>query len=95
MSIGITIKNILLGIESGCVFDSHYIVNQLVRNYSDEYLRFMSQYKDGARPTLTGHQMIGHAIKRFNGNIVERLPYESWSETIHGTYRPCALWQRK
>ena len=95
MSINSAIENVLLGIETGHVFDSHYVINELIENHSDEYIRFMSQYKDSEQPTLTGHQMIGHEIKRFDGNIVERMDYQSWSKNIHGTHGGCALWKKK
>jgi len=95
MSINSAIKNVLLGIETGRVFDSHYVIKELIENYSDEYIRFMSQYKDSEQITLTGHQMIGHEIKRFDGNIIERMDYQSWSKNIHGKPGGCALWKKR
>jgi hypothetical protein len=95
MSINSAIENVLLGVESGYVFDSHYVINELIINHSDEYLTFMSQFKDSKQPTLTGHQMIGHEIKKCDGNIVERMDCQSWSKNIHGKHGGCALWKKK
>ena len=90
-----SIEEIVAEIPVGFMFDSHYVINELIINYSDEYLRFMSQYKDSKQPTLTGHQMIGHEIKKYDGNIVERMDCQSWSKNIHGKHGGCALWKKR
>lgn len=89
------VRSILEPIPKDFVFDSHFVIKQLIMNHSDEYLRFAAQYCDGKAPTLTTHQQIGQVIKGFDASLVERLPYQSWSMTIHCTPGECALWRRK
>jgi hypothetical protein len=92
MDIRTAIKEILNKIESGHVFDSHYVVNELIEKHTDEYLRFAAQYAEGGEPTLKTHQEIGRIIKGFVDVLVKRFDYESWSLTVHHTPGSCALW---
>ena len=94
MSISEAIKNIVNEIETGHMFDSHFVIQQLLKKNSDEYIKFTSEYADSDAPTLTSHQMIGHKIKEFNGQLVERQDFDSWSENIHGKGGKCAAWKR-
>ncbi len=88
------IEEILRNINPGCYFDSHYVVQRLITDNSDEYLRFAAQYAHSNEPTLTCHQQIGHQIARFEGSLVERQNAQSWSMNIHGKASTCALWTR-
>jgi hypothetical protein len=88
------LREILEGIQPGFVFDSHFVINQLIKNYSDEYINFVANFAGGEQPTLTAHQRIGHEILRFDGDLVNRQSGDSWSETIHGRGGSCALWRR-
>lgn len=88
------IEAILTSIEVGCFFDSHYVTNRMIREYSDEYIKFTSKYADSNKPTLTAHQMIGHQIAKFEGILVERQKGQSWSANIHENGSTCALWKR-
>jgi len=87
------VKRIIEPIRNNFVFDSHYVIDQLIKYYSDEYIVFVSQYSNSQRPTLTAHQQIGQVINSCN-DLVRRLDYQSWSETIHCNGGECALWQR-
>lgn len=94
MSISEAIENVVNRIETGHRFDSHFVVQQLIKKHSDEYIKFTSKYADSDEPTLTSHQMIGHEIKKLNGQLVERQNFESWSENIHGKGGKCAAWKK-
>jgi hypothetical protein len=87
------IRRIIEPIRRDFVFDSHYVINQLIKYYSDEYIIFVSQYSNSQLPTFTAHQQIGQVINSCNA-LVRRLDYQSWSETIHCNGGECALWQR-
>ena len=86
------VEEILNGVETGRVFDSHFVVNELIEKHSDQYIRLAAQYATGGEPTLSTHQEIGRIIKGFVGILVKRLDNESWSLTIHHTPGKCALW---
>ncbi len=91
------VRNIINSIPSGMIFDSHFVINQLIRNYSDEYLTFASGYANSPnmdRLTYRVHQQIGHVINSFKGDLIQRQPNDSWSENIHGNVNEVALWQK-
>jgi hypothetical protein len=87
------VRQIIEPIESGYTFDSHYVIDQLIKNYSDEYIVFVSQYSNSQEPTFTAHQQIGQVINTCT-DLIHRLDYQSWSENIHGNSSECAMWQR-
>ena len=55
------IETILQDIEVGCFFDSHFVVDRIIRDFSDDYLR-IAQNTDPSTETLTlrVHQQIGN-----------------------------------
>ena len=87
------VRRIIEPIRSDFIFDSHYVIDELIKNYSDEYIVFVSQYSNSQQPTLTAHQQIGQVINSCT-DLIQRLDYQSWSETIHCSGGECALWQR-
>lgn len=89
-----TIEKILMGIEIGCFFDSHYVTETLISNFSDEYLKIAQGLSPTNNLTLRLHQKIGNLISSFEGKIVERQPMQSWSLNIHSNASSCALWKR-
>lgn len=88
------IEEILLGIETGCFFDSHYVTECLRRDFSDEYLDVGRHIDSTNNLTLRTHQQIGHQIAKFEGKLVERQQVQSHSFNIHGNGSTCALWRR-
>ena len=94
MSISEAIETIVRDIKAGHLFDSHFIIQQLIKKHSDDYIRLTSPYAEGEGPTLAAHQEIGREIKKFNGQLVERLDFDSWSENIHGKNSQCAAWKK-
>ena len=88
------IEKILMGIETGCFFDSHHVTECMRRDFSDEYLAVAQQIDSTNNLTLRAHQQIGHQIAKFEGKLVERQPSQSWSLNIHGNANSCALWKR-
>lgn len=94
MSISEAIESVVSEIEPGYIFDSHFVIKQLIKRDSDSYLRFCCQYADSNEVTLTAHQQIGQEIKKFDNNLVKRQGFESWSENIHSKASKCAAWKR-
>ena len=88
------IMEILSKIPAGCVFDSHYVISQLIKNYSDVYLEYSCSIS-GPNKTSTVHGHIGQEIAKFESDSelqIRRLDYISWSENIHGKPSKCAAW---
>jgi hypothetical protein len=89
------IEKILEDVQVGCFFDSHYVVNRMIKKFSDDYLRISLKINHETNNlTLRVHQQIGHLIAAFEGKLVERQTDQSWSLNIHGNYSTCALWKR-
>ncbi len=87
------IRQIIETIPQGAFFDSHFVIDRMIKDCSDDYLNFCGQFK-GSNITLTAHQQIGHQIAKFEGQLVRRQQSQSWSTNIHGNGSPCALWTR-
>jgi len=85
-----TIKAIIEGIPVGLIFDTHMIIDNLLKDYSDIYLK--SFVGDS---TLTYHGKIGQIIDKLTEtNLIEKAG-ESWSKNIHGNYSKCTCWKKK
>jgi len=89
------IETILQDIESGIFFDSHYVIDRMIRDFSDDYLGIAQRIDpETIKLTLRVHQQIGNMILKFNGALVERQDAQSLSMNIHGNESSCALWKR-
>lgn len=89
------IRDIILEIPSGKIFDTHFIINQLIKKSSDTYLAYTSSINANER-TLPSHGNIGQEVSKIAvaGNLIRQLEHESWSENIHGNTSECACWLR-
>ena len=96
MDIQEAIEIVLGTVPEGHVFDTHYVVDELLakEEYSDAYLVFAAKYADSNRPTLTAHQQLGHLVNRFKGGLIERMNDDSWSMNFHRRASKCASWRR-
>ena len=88
------IREILRTIPSNHIFDTHFVINFLIKEYSDEYLQFAARYANSNQITLTTHGQIGQIISSFQGDLVEQLDPPAWSENIHWKASPCACWRK-
>lgn len=85
------VKQIIKGIKSGCVFDSHFVISEIIRLKSDEYIHFASPKEK----TRHMHHRIAGMISGLPPALVARLDEKSWSNNIHGKANECTLWKRK
>ena len=86
------IEQILNEIPRGKLFDSHLVVNLLIKNHSDDYLNFANSMKSSDSITLAVHGQIGKLVNTFDNDIIQRQEHESWSENIHGKPSKCTCW---
>ncbi len=91
-SMNTAVKAVLEAIPSNVMFDTHFVLGQLLRNHSDQYLRHCAEFTQIEGCTLAAHQGIGRIIKTFDGGIVQRQDVDAFSENIHGNASTCALW---
>ncbi|MCW5212575.1 hypothetical protein VU04_06660 [Desulfobulbus sp. TB] len=92
------VEKIIRGVNKGHVFDSHYVIDTIIRNYSDDYLIFAAKNPASAKCTEYLHGNIAKLIASFEGkdeeSCVQKLPYRSLSYNIRGNVSSCALWKR-
>lgn len=88
------ISQILNGIPRGKIFDSHYVISQLIKLHSDVYLTFASGITARSDKTLAVHGQIGKEIAKFEPSMISRLDNKSWSENIHGNSSDCTAWEK-
>ena len=73
------IEEVISQLQTGWVFDAHFVINQLIKNHSDVYIHF-------AGPDQTTAQMHGH-ISQIIDNLpnTKQLGDNSCSENIHAS----------
>ncbi|HET9178773.1 MAG TPA: hypothetical protein VFQ24_10505 [Terriglobia bacterium] len=88
------IRQIVDEVPQGCIFDSHFVINQLIKRCSDQYLAFASKFAGGKRATLAAHGQIGMEINKLDGTVIEKIG-DAWSETIHTAPGRCTCWRKR
>lgn len=95
MPIATAIQELIEGVKKNHIFDSHYIIRNLLKQYSDEYLNFASSIATSSSKTLTIHGNLGQEIAKFESTLIERMDLPSWSDNIHEGASPCTCWKKK
>ena len=89
MGINRAIASILRDIPAGKIFDSHFVISQLIRHNSDAYFDYI-RHTPG--DTASVHGLLSQEIATFEPNFVFRHG-PAWSENIHGTASECMSWE--
>ena len=88
------IRSIVNEVPKGYIFDSHFVINELIKRFSDEYLSFVSNYATkNPKITLIIHGQIGKEINKLDGTVLRKIG-DAWSENIHKTPSKCTCWER-
>jgi hypothetical protein len=82
---------IVEGIPSGHYFDSHYVIDQLRKLYSDRYMAYMRSLPNADE--FQAHGLLAQRITLMSG-IAQKVDGLSFSMNINGEGSPCALWRR-
>ncbi len=88
------IEKIINDVPKGCIFDSHFVISELIKNYSNEYLSFASKFADSDQITLSAHGQIGKEINKLDGVLLEKIG-PSWSGNIHRNPSECTCWKKR
>ena len=88
------VEQILQGIESQRFFDTHYIIDRIIRDYHDDYLIYGAKHAANEEPTSSFHRQIVQEIAKFKGTLVEHCEGKSCSIAFHGKSSVCGLWKR-
>lgn len=88
------VEQIIRGIDKGKTFDSHFVIDTIIREHSDDYLTFVANHLASSKVTEYAHSEIAKIIASFIGSLVQNLPYKSISYNIRGKASSCALWEK-
>lgn len=88
------IRTIVNKVPRRCVFDSHFVMNELIKGFSDKYLSFAGRFADGNKqPTLPAHGQIGQQINKLAPKVIKKIG-PAWSENIHKKPSRCTCWRK-
>ncbi len=88
------IESIISEIRNGAMFDSHFVIDKIIRDQSDAYLRFAAKHLSSSGETEYAHSQLAKLISSFEGILVEQQPDKAYSYNIRGKASECALWRR-
>ena len=88
------IMEIILPINKGVMFDSHFIIDKVIREHSDDYIRFVSSNLAESKVTEYAHSQLAKVIGIFENRLVAQQVAKSLSYNIRGNDSECALWLR-
>ena len=94
MTINVAIEELIKAVPKDCIFDTHHIINNLIKKYSDAYLAYAASFKSSYKVTLTLHGNIGKEIAKLEPALIERMPLKSYSDNVHGESSVCACWRK-
>jgi len=83
---------IIQNIKKGVVFDSHYIINTLIIENTDTYLKFAAEHKAESKFTEHIHSEIAKLIS--SSKDIKDSGKNSLSYNIHGKASECRLWEK-
>ena len=93
--IGKAIKEELAKISGAVRFDSHYIIKQLLKHHTDEYLSYAASIGVDNKPksAATIHGLLAQEIGKCT-ELVRDTGMDISSENIHGSLSTNRLWQK-
>jgi hypothetical protein len=89
------IAAIIEDIPQGVAFDAHYVIDTLIHDHSDDYLRFASTITAQTHFTPFMHSEIAKRIDRLDGTVLVRQPHKSYSYNIRWNASECTLWIKR
>jgi hypothetical protein len=87
------IRQLVSRVKKGYFFDSHYIIDTLIRDHSDIYMQFVAQHVVRSKVTEHIHGAIAKLIGK-NTGLVRRVTDKSFSYNIRGKASSCVLWEK-
>ena len=82
----LAIRDIVLNVPCGCIFDSHFVITALGKQQSEEWHRFCARF----HRIKEAHSQLSRQIRKCG---VQRIGF-SWSNTIRDKPGKCACWKR-
>ena len=88
------VEQIIRRVDKGNAFDSHFVIDTIIREHSDEYLTFVAKHLASSKVTEYAHSELAKIIASFRGRLVQDLHCKSTSYNIRGKASSCSLWER-
>ena len=86
------ILEIVTGVPSGCIFDSHFVIAALWEQPSDECLRYCVSFLQAKRANSELAKQIGRCT--VDGRCIVEQVGKAWSNTIRHKPGECTCWRR-
>ena len=86
------ILEIVTGVPSGCIFDSHFVIAALWEQPSDECLRYCVSFLQTKRANSELAKQIGRCT--VDGRCIVEPVGKAWSNTIRHKPGECTCWRR-
>ncbi len=86
------LTTIVNAIPSDRYFDSHYVIETLIRNHGDTYFHFLRASNQNT--TALVHRDISALIQQFVPHLVTDTMSKSHSYNIREHATPCRLWKK-
>jgi hypothetical protein len=84
------IESIIERIPHGMIFDTHTIIEYLLQNDSDVYLKNYN-----GKTTELYHADIGKTVSEIAANGLIKRIGDSWSLNIHKGFSECSCWKKE
>lgn len=88
------IENIIQEVPKDYIFDSHFVINQIIKTNSDAYNRFTAKFDNPTKVTLPSHGHIGQLINSFTEVGIIKMVGKGWSENIHQNASECHCYRK-
>lgn len=96
MSLRNAILTIIDSIPSGEYFDSHYVIQNLIKNHSEEYLTFCKHFWNTKIMTNIAHAQLGTQIMSVcKGLNMKKIDSKVISSYVHKSRNNCAIFLKK
>ncbi len=93
MSIENAIRSIIKDVDKNHVFDTHFVIRQLIKLHSDEYLKFACHIKAETNISALVNGHIGQLIRDMK-DLVEKMDWDFYSESFNGKTHSNAGWRK-
>lgn len=92
------IRAIIRGVKKNHIFDSHYVIQQLLKNPSNVFYKFVRE--TGNADTKNAHSQLAKLIEKCGAIKLSKRysdleDVKSWSENIHEKSSECVAWIRE
>jgi len=89
------IEEELRKIDQNTLFDSHYIIKQLIKHHTDEYLSYAASIGpvNENKSATNIHGLLAQEIGKCT-NLICDTKTDISSENIHGKLSSCRVWEK-